>query len=326
METTETRTAQRSLLVAQARREARSVVSLTLVDEGGDDLPAWSPGAHIDLVLPSGLVRQYSLCGDPNDRTSYTIAVLREEAGRGGSAEVHDTALVGRTLDVRGPRNHFTFHPAPEYVFLAGGIGITPILPMIRAASACGTPWTLHYGGRDLAHMAFREQLHQLYPGRVRIMPQDREGMLDLEAIVTAAPASAVFYCCGPEPMLEAVERACTAGSPPRELRVERFAAKVNRAPLATSTPLGAFEVELARSGVIVPVRPDRTLLDVVREVRPDVAYSCEAGFCGACETRVLAGEPEHHDEILSEDERAAGDRMLICVGRSRSPRLVLDL
>lgn len=214
MESTETRTARRSLLVVHARWEARSVVSLTLVDESGEDLPAWSPGAHIDLVLPSGLIRQYSLCGDPNDRTSYTIAVLREEAGRGGSAEVHDTALVGRTLDVRGPRNHFALHPAPEYVFLAGGIGITPILPMIRAASACGAPWTLHYGGRDLAHMAFREHLRRLYPGRVRIVPQDQEGMLDLDAVVAAAPASAAFYCCGPGPMIAAAERACAACSP----------------------------------------------------------------------------------------------------------------
>lgn len=326
MESIETRTARRSLLVVQASWEARSVLSLTLADEDGDDLPAWSPGAHIDLVLPSGLIRQYSLCGDPDDRTRYTVSVLREETGRGGSAEVHNTALVGRTLDVRGPRNHFELQPAAEYVFLAGGIGITPILPMIRAASACGTPWTLHYGGRDLAHMAFRERLQQLYPGRVRIVPQDQQGLLDLDAIVTAAPASAVFYCCGPEPMIAAAERSCAAGRPPRELRVERFGAKADREPLAASGPRGAFEVELARSGVILPVPPDRTLLDVVLDVRPDAAYSCEAGYCGACETRVLAGEPEHHDEILSEDERAAGDTMLICVGRSRSPRLVLDL
>jgi ferredoxin-NADP reductase len=162
MESTEIRTARSSLLVVRAKWEARSVLSLTLADEGGGDLPPWSPGAHIDVVLPSGLIRQYSLCGDPNDRTSYTIAVLRESAGRGGSAELHDTALMGRTLDVRSPRNHFALRPAPAYVFLAGGIGITPILPMLGAASAFGTPWTLHYGGRDLAHMAFREQLQQL--------------------------------------------------------------------------------------------------------------------------------------------------------------------
>ncbi|KHL04758.1 ferredoxin [Sinomonas humi] len=314
------------MLIEKVTAEASSVLSLTLTDPSGADLPAWEPGAHIDLILPSGLIRQYSLCGPADDRGRYRVGVLRVDTGRGGSVEVHETALEGRTIDIRGPRNNFPLRPAPAYVFLAGGIGITPILAMIRAASAAGTPWTLYYGGRTLEHMAFRDELALLDEGNIHILPQDVHGIIDLAAIAAEGPDGAQYYCCGPEPMIAAAEQACVASNPPRELHVERFGAQQTPPAPPTSQHGGEFEVELAQSGTVLTVPPERTLLDVVRQARPDVPFSCEAGYCGTCETRVLAGEPDHRDDYLEEEERAACNTMMICVSRSRSPRIVLDL
>ncbi|MFC4029945.1 PDR/VanB family oxidoreductase [Streptomyces polygonati] len=317
----------RQLLVRQVRLEAAGVVSLTLVDPDGGELPAWAPGAHIDLRLPSGAVRQYSLCGPPDDPYSWTVAVLREERGRGGSAEVHDSALVGRTLQVRGPRNHFALVDAPHYLFLAGGIGVTPILAMVRRVAAAGASWELHYGGRSRAGMAFTGALTDVDADRVHIVPQDERGLLPLAELVEGAPEGTAVYCCGPEGMVEAATRACAALRP-GALHIERFGAPPGAAPAAAGPPRGAsgFTVELRHSGLTLAVPPDRTLLDVVREVAPDVGFSCEEGYCGSCETRVLAGVPEHHDSVLSDEERKRGDTMMICVGRSASELLVLDL
>ncbi|MFE3281352.1 PDR/VanB family oxidoreductase [Nocardia sp. NPDC059239] len=320
------RTARRTVLIEKVTAEANSVLSLTLADPMGTDLPAWSPGAHIDLILPSGLIRQYSLCGPPGDRGRYRVAVLRVDTGRGGSVEVHETVLEGKTIDIRGPRNNFPLRPAPAYVFLAGGIGITPILPMIRETAASGTPWTLYYGGRTLEHMAFRDELALLDEGNVHILPQDVDGIIDLAEIAAAGPDGAQYYCCGPESMIAAAEEACSASNPPCELHVERFGAQQTATISQTSPDNGEFEVELTQSGTVLTVPPERTLLDVVREARPDVPFSCESGYCGTCETRVLAGEPEHRDDYLEEEERAACNTMMICVSRSRSPRIVLDL
>ncbi|MFE1962099.1 PDR/VanB family oxidoreductase [Streptomyces sp. NPDC059479] len=318
----------RHLLVEQVRLEAAGVVSLTLVDPDGAELPPWAPGAHIDLFLPSGTVRQYSLCGPPDDRRSYTVAVLREEHGRGGSAEVHDTALVGRLLQVRGPRNHFALVGAPHYLFLAGGIGVTPILAMVRQAAADGASWELYYGGRSRAGMAFTKTLSAVDAGRVHIVPQDEQGMLPVAALVGAAPPGTAVYCCGPEGMVQAVTEAC-ARARPVTLHVERFGAPPGGGSADARSPspgAGHFTVELRRSGLTLDVPPERTLLDVVREAAPDVAFSCEEGYCGSCETKVLAGVPEHHDTVLSDEERERGDTMMICVGRSASELLTLDL
>ncbi|WP_328914504.1 MULTISPECIES: PDR/VanB family oxidoreductase [unclassified Streptomyces] len=316
----------RQLLVRQVRLEAVGVVSLTLADPDGGELPPWSPGAHIDLKLPSGTVRQYSLCGPPDDPYTYTVAVLREERGRGGSVEVHDSALVGRTLQVRGPRNHFALVDAPHYLFLAGGIGVTPILAMVRAVAAAGASWELYYGGRSRATMAFTAELTDLGAGRTHLAPQDEDGLLPVDDLVAAAPDRTAVYCCGPEGMVAAVTRAC-AGRP-QALHVERFGAPPGVPPATAGPAAGAagFTVELRRSGLTLEVPPDRTLLDVVRDVAPDVGFSCEEGYCGSCETRVLAGVPEHHDTVLSDEERKRGDTMMICVGRSASELLALDL
>ncbi|MFD3524241.1 PDR/VanB family oxidoreductase [Streptomyces sp. NPDC058653] len=321
--------ADRPLLVEQVRLEATGVVSLTLVDPGGGELPPWEPGAHIDLRLPSGAVRQYSLCGPPGDPRSYTVAVLREEHGRGGSVEVHDTALVGRTLRARGPRNHFALVEAEHYLFLAGGIGVTPILAMVRRAAAVGASWELYYGGRTRDTMAFTDVLSAIGAGRVHVVPQDESGLLPVAGLVGAAPPGAAVYCCGPEGMVRAVTEVCAATMRDDALHIERFGAPAAGRPAEErAAPPGAarFTVELRRSGVTVEVPPDRTLLDVVREAVPEVGFSCEEGYCGSCETRVLAGEPEHHDTVLSDEERERGDTMMICVGRSASELLTLDL
>lgn len=321
----------RPLLVRQATWEADGVISLRLVDPGGEELAPWQPGAHLDLLLTSGAVRQYSLCGDPTDRFSYTLAVLREPYGRGGSKEVHDTALVGRLVSVRGPRNHFELAPAQRHLFIAGGIGITPVLAMIRHVSRGGGDWRLVYGGRSRASMAFVSELTALGPERVELVPQDEKGMLDLAAVLaTVGPGTAV-YCCGPEGLIRAVEDRCARSLPGTELHVERFGAtgaarKHAAAPSEPEQALESFEVELRRSGCTMTVPPDRTILEVVREAVPDAMSSCEEGFCGTCEAKVLEGVPEHHDTILSPAERERGKTMMICVGRSKSPRLVLDL
>lgn len=316
------------LVVQQVRLEADDVVSLTLADPGGSTLPSWSPGAHIDLKLPSGTMRQYSLCGDPEDRDTYTVAVLREEHGRGGSMEVHDSGLVGRRLTVRGPRNHFALAESEHYLFLAGGIGITPILAMIREVARAGADWSLHYGGRTRTSMAFVDQLLAAGPERVQITPLDQMGMLPIAELLEQAQPGTSIYCCGPEGMIRAVGDACVDAGLADLLHLERFGPATGPTLDAHTDDARAtsFTVELRESGLELEVPADRTLLDVVREVVPDVGFSCEEGYCGSCETRVLAGTPLHNDTILSDEERERGDTMMICVGRSESPVLVLDL
>ncbi|MEU3851558.1 PDR/VanB family oxidoreductase [Streptomyces sp. NPDC029554] len=305
------------LVVARREFAADGVLALTLRHPLGEPLPVWEPGAHLDVVLGPGLERQYSLCGEPADRSAWRIAVLREVAGRGGSAHVHEQVREGDKVRVRGPRNTFRLEPAPRYRFVAGGIGITPILPMLAAAEAAGAPWTLLYGGRTRRSMAFTGELAR-YGDRVTLAPQDETGLLDLPSVLDDVPEGTLVYCCGPGPLLDAVEARCPSGM----LRVERFRPKEPQESGAD----GAFEVELARSGRTLTVAPDVSVLDAVRAAGVEVLYSCTEGTCGTCETDVLAGEPDHRDSVLTEEERAAGETMLICVSRCRGGRLVLDL
>ncbi|MFE3414674.1 PDR/VanB family oxidoreductase [Streptomyces mirabilis] len=299
------------LLVTRHERVADGVVQLRLE---GHDLPRWEPGAHLDLVLPSGLVRQYSLCGDPEDTSSYTVATRLVEAGRGGSREVHEQLREGMEVEVRGPRNRFPLAPAPAYVFVAGGIGITPILPMLRAVQD-RAEWRLLYGGRTRASMPFLEEIGKLRGGRVTVVAEDEDGRPDLDALFADVPAGAAVHCCGPEGLMEAAGRRLPDGA---ALHLERFT-------LSTSAEgNGAFEVELRRSGRTVSVAADTTVLAAVRAELPDTAYSCEQGFCGTCQQRVLEGEIEHRDELLTDTER--GDSMLICVSRALGDRIVLDM
>ncbi|MFE2263840.1 PDR/VanB family oxidoreductase [Streptomyces griseosporeus] len=299
-----------SLLVTAHEEIADGVVQLRLE---GHDLPRWEPGAHLDLVLPSGLVRQYSLCGDPEDTSSYTVATRLVADGRGGSREVHEQVREGMELTVRGPRNRFPLVEAESYVFVAGGIGITPILPMLRALTDRGAEWRLLYGGRTRASMPFLEEVVKLGGGdRVTVVAEGEAGLPDLDAWLGELPEGAAVYCCGPEGLMAAVEERVPG------VHLERFAART------TAGGDVAFEVELRRSGRVLTVPADTTVLDAVREELPDTAYSCAQGFCGTCQQRVLEGEVDHRDELLTDAER--GDSMLICVSRARSDRLVLDM
>ncbi|MFJ3827652.1 PDR/VanB family oxidoreductase [Streptomyces sp. NPDC090046] len=303
------RRALRALIVSRTE-PARGVLQLTLESP---DLPAWSPGAHVDVTLPSGLVRQYSLCGDPADGGRYTIAIRLIEDGRGGSREAHAQLVEGAELELRPPRNRFELVPAASYVFVAGGIGITPILPMLRAATAAGADWTLLYGGRSRASMPFLADL-AAYGERVSVLAEDESGLPDLAAVAGAGPGTPV-YCCGPEPLMRAVT---DAAPDPAAVHLERFS------PAAEPGPGRAFTVELRRSGRVVEVAADESALAAVRRELPDTPYSCEQGFCGTCQHRVLAGGVDHRDALLTDQERE--DSMLLCVSRAKEDRLVLDL
>ena len=304
------------LVVDRRQSAADGVLALTLRHPLGEQLPAWEPGAHIDVLLGPDLERQYSLCGDPADRHAWRIGVLREPDGRGGSAYVHGELKDGHKVRVRGPRNNFALEPAPRYRFVAGGIGITPILPMLAAAEEAGAEWTLLYGGRTRNSMAFTEELGA-YGERVTIAPQDETGLLGLGSVLDDVPEGTLVYCCGPGPLLDAVEERCPRGV----LRVERFQPKEQE-----TGPDSEFEVVLEHAGKTLTVPVGVSVLDTVRAAGVEVLYSCTEGTCGTCETDVLEGIPDHRDSVLSDEEREAGETMLICVSRCRGQRLVLDL
>lgn len=297
-------------LIVSRTEPAQGVLSLVLESP---DLPAWTPGSHLDVQLPSGLVRQYSLCGDPSAQGRYTIAVRLVEDGRGGSREAHAQLVEGAELPVRPPRNRFPLEPAPSYAFVAGGIGITPILPMLRAADAAGADWTLLYGGRSRASMPFLPEL-AAYGARVTVAAQDEEGLPDLSPLAAPAPGT-LIYCCGPAPLMAAVESAAPAGVP---VHLERFA------PATSTQNSRPFTVELRRSGRTVEVAATESTLAAVRRELPNTPYSCEQGFCGTCQHRVLSGAVDHRDTLLTDGERE--DSMLLCVSRAAADHLALDL
>ncbi|MGW3950192.1 PDR/VanB family oxidoreductase [Streptomyces sp. NPDC004752] len=314
------------LRVVSRKQGAEGVVILELADQLGAPLPSWSPGAHIDVLLPGGMVRQYSLCGDPAERSAWRIGVLREPDGRGGSVFLNDRVRVGDELDVRGPRNNFELLPAARYVFIAGGIGVTPLLPMAHAAHRSGAEWEFHYGGRSRVSMAFLDDLDALQsgndqPARVTLYAQDEVGLIDLDGVLASPQSGTLIYCCGPEPLLEAVEQR-SARWPSGTSHVERFAPKDVGEPVFSDP----FRVELAASGMTLEVPLDKSILEVVREAGVSVPSSCQEGTCGTCETPVLEGAVDHRDSLLSPEEQAANDTMLICVSRAACPRLVLDL
>ncbi|WTN37244.1 PDR/VanB family oxidoreductase [Streptomyces canus] len=308
--------------IARKWQAAEDVVALELVDPTGAQLPVWEPGAHIDLIMPDGAARQYSLCGDPDDRYTWRVGVLLEKEGRGGSQWVHQGLAEGDLVATRGPRNHFPLEPARRYLFIGGGIGITPILPMARLARTTGADFAVVYGGRTRESMGFVDELEEL-EAEVEIVPQSEAGLIDLDRLLADPEPDTLIYCCGPGPLLDAVEQR-VAHWPAGTLRIERFSARTDTE--LTSDADQAFEVELAHSGTVLQVPADQTLLSVLEDAGADVISSCAEGTCGACETMVLAGEIDHRDSVLSESERAAGDRLMICVSRCRGEKLVLDL
>lgn len=305
-----------TLLVRRMTWEADGVLSVELTHPDGKPLPAWTPGAHLDLHA-GGHIRQYSLCGDPRDTSAYRIGVLNEPSSRGGSRHVHTALRPGQSVTVSEPRNHFALEDAPGYLFIAGGIGITPLLAMAREAARRGADWRMVYGGRNRGSMAFTDEIAAL-SGDLTLVPQDELGHIDLSAALRDLPEHTLVYCCGPEPLLAAVE----AVAPADRLRVERFTAPV----VEPTGDESAFEVECRRSGVTLSVGEDTSVLQAAEAAGLSVTSSCQEGICGSCETRVLDGTPDHRDFLLSEAEHAANASMMICVSRCASGRLVLDL
>lgn len=309
------------LQVLRTTRESDSVVSLDLATIDGRPVPQWQPGAHIDVKLGNGLVRQYSLCGDYTDRSHWRIAVLRDPSSRGGSQFIHANIRPGQQIQVVGPRNHFRLVPAERYLFIAGGIGITPILPMLQQATAAGTPWTLVYGGRSRSSMAFLDSIRHYDSGNVFLIPQDECGHIDLERFLSRLRPQTAVYCCGPGPLIDAVETVCQTW-PPDSLHRERFSPRQR----SESAADGSFEVVLAKSGRVIQVAAGENLLSALEDAGYNVTNSCRAGICGTCLLTVLGGTPDHQDDLLSDDQRDSGTMILPCVSRSKSRQLILDL
>jgi ferredoxin-NADP reductase len=288
----------------------------------GQPLPGYEPGAHVDMHLPNGLLRNYSLIVARPEPGTYTFAIKRDPASRGGSRYIHDELHVGKTLKIGAPRNNFPLkEDAPHTVLLAGGIGITPIWCMVQRLAERKRSWALHYGCRSRADMAFLGELQGMSGAAFHFDDENAGQVLDVARIVNASPKDAHLYCCGPTPMLSAFE-AATKDWPREQVHIEYFTPK----PDPAKGKKGGFTVELARSGQEFVIPEGRTILEVLLDEGVDIDYSCELGICGACEQRVISGIPEHRDSILTEEEQAENKRVMICCAGCKSERLVLDL
>jgi ferredoxin-NADP reductase len=301
------------------RWEADGVLSLELASPDGNPLPAFEPGSHVDLHLPSGTLRQYSLCSDPANRSHYRVAI-RSVSGGLSSQFVHRKLRPGELLAISQPRNNFPLVDAGRYIFVAGGIGITPLMPMMRQASVRKKPWTLLYCNRSDDAAPFLSEIHAL-GGEVSMHSTAAGTRLDVAERLGTAQQDTAVYCCGPERLMLAVE-AATAGWPEGSVHFEWFAPRSRPANEGS----GRFEVVCQGSGVTLTVPPEKSLLEVLNQAGIGIPSSCQQGICGTCEVRVLAGEIDHRDSILSQTERATNETMMACVSRARSPRLVLDI
>lgn len=314
------------LRVAEKRICADQIAAFELVAADGGGMPPFTAGSHIDVHLPGGLTRQYSLCNDPNERHRYRIGVLREPVGRGGSAYMHDRLAVGDCIDTSLPRNAFPLkESAPFSVLLAGGIGITPILSMAHRLSALGRDFVFHYGARSLSRMAFRDELLvSAFADKMRFYLDDgpAEQKLDLAAQLARRPAGAHLYACGPAGFLDVVIAAARNDWPPEAVHREYFANATNVAS-AGDRP---FRVTLAGDGRSFDVAPGRSIVEVLGKHGVEIPVSCEQGICGTCVTRVVSGVPDHRDLVLTDRQRAAGDSMTPCCSRALTDELVLDL
>lgn len=311
------------LRVHQKTWEAKGVTSVTFVHPDGQALPRWEPGAHLSLHLPNGLVREYSLCSDPDDTARWTVAVLRVPDSRGGSRLIHDELPIGAEVLVDGPRNLFRLDAEkPRHLLVAGGIGITPIVAMTRALQTKGADWHLLYTGRSREVMAFVEEIAGLPADRVTIHVDDEVGgYADIGQAVGGAGDDTIVYCCGPATLMEAVEVSVPDTS---RLRLERFRAPEPKAE--PDTPDGDFDVVINSTGERIHVGADTSILDALAGVGHDMPFSCTEGICGTCETGVVSGDVDHRDYLLSDEEKEVGATMCICVSRCRSAELVLDL
>lgn len=311
--------------VARKTREAESICSYELVSADGAALPPFAAGAHLDVHLPNGLVRQYSLCNAPGETHRYLIAVLRDAASRGGSQSMHDDVDVGAVLTVSAPKNHFPLVAAQRTLLLAGGIGVTPILAMAETLASQGAAFEMHYCARAPERAAFTDRIGAArFAGRVHVHydsgPADQR--LDPGALLAAPEPGTHLYVCGPQGFIDHVlDNARSLGWPPAQLHVEYFGAAA--VDTGGDRP---FDVQLASSGKVVTIPAGRTALEVLSEAGVDIPYSCAEGVCGTCLTRVLAGEPDHRDLYLTNEEHAANDQFTPCCSRARTPLLVLDL
>lgn len=308
------------LVITQRTPVSDSVVELTLQRRNGGRLPDWAPGAHIDLILPSGRVRQYSLCGDRWQAHQYRIAVQRDPHGSGGSQEIHDQLRVGDRVRFGGPRNNFRLAPATEYRFIAGGIGITPLLPMIQQAEHLNIPWRLLYLGRDQQRMAYR-QLASRYPNQITVHTSGHGHRASVKQWLGTPDPHTLVYACGPEHLLDALPDEC-AVLPPSQLRLERFSSPLADVPVSRES----FDIVLSRSGRRITAKSSDSVVNVLSDAGVEVITSCSRGVCGTCEVGVVEGQVDHRDALLDDDERARNDCMFPCVSRSLSDALVLDL
>jgi ferredoxin-NADP reductase len=309
-------------VVRQMTWEAEDVLSLVLAREG-EHVPEWTFGAHVDLIMRNDLIRQYSLCSDPTDRSQWTIAVLREPNSAGGSKYIHEVLRPGMTVLATQPRNNFPLVEAEHYLFVAGGIGVTPLLPMAKYLDAERKDWKMLYGGRRRASMAFRDQLSEL-TSKVDIAPEDEFGLLDLRGAIEATPRDTAIYCCGPEPLIAALEAQCRDSG--REApHVERFNARPEFATESHQDENAPFELVLAKSDKRFTIPSDKTIIQVLAAERIFVPTSCTEGYCGVCETAVLEGVPDHRDDYLLPEVREANNRIMVCCSRSKTPVLVID-
>jgi len=315
-----------SVRVARKTVEAEGISSFELVSADGAPLPAFSAGSHVDVQVPGGLTRQYSLCNDPTETHRYLIAVLRDAGSRGGSVAMHDAVHEGDVLTISTPKNHFALaHEAGSHLLLAGGIGITPLLCMAERLGNVGAAFEMHYCTRSTTRTAFVSRIAAAsFAPRVQFHFDDgaADQRLDLAALLATPVPGQHLYVCGPKGFMDAVLATARArGWPEGQLHYEFFAAEV--APHAGD---GSFEVKLASSGRIVVVPAEKTIVQALAEAGITVATSCEQGVCGTCLTRVIEGQPDHRDLYLTPEEQAAGDQMLPCCSRAKSARLVLDL
>ena len=306
--------------VRAMRWEAHGVLSLELSAIDGASLPSFEPGAHVDLRLPDGTLRQYSLCGDPSDRSHYRLGI-RAIGGGLSSSFVHRKLRPGELVTVSAPRNNFPLADAERYVFVAGGIGVTPLIPMMRQASSRGRPWTLLYCNKRDGDAPFLDEIRAL-GGVISLHSSEAGTRLDVKTELAEAQPGTMVYCCGPERLMTAVEEA-TVAWPEGAVRFEWFVPRSR----ANDGPSGSFEVVCNVSGLTLTVPEDRSILEVLNEAGIEIPCSCQQGICGTCETRVISGEIDHRDSILSSAERAANQTMMTCVSRAKAgSRLVLDV
>ncbi|MBN9461611.1 MAG: cupin domain-containing protein [Burkholderiales bacterium] len=314
------------LEVTDVQAEARDVIQVELRAPGGAELPAFEPGAHVAIDLPNGLIRHYSLSNDWRERDRYVLGIARSSQGRGGSLFIHQALRRGTTLPVSVPRNGFPLDPsATQYLFLAGGIGITPILAMIRWCRANGRPWRLVYAVRSAQRAAFLETLATIGGGSIHLHADDqRSGVFDPVPWLSGDPQGEHVYCCGPAPMMAAV-KAAASHRDARTMHFEYFSAPSD-GPAALPENRKPFMVELRRSGRSFSVPADKSLLEILEKNGIPVVSSCREGTCRTCETAVYEGAVEHRDYCLTPQEQETGNTMMVCVSRARSERLILDI